>query len=487
MSCCALIFASMLSPLLGGLIIGFVKPSLKNDFYIRITALSFAIVSLFATLLYGLQCNFNFDFNYTNITQNTDLNAAFSLANLQTFGFFTKLDGLSYSLILLTNISFCVAILSCFNSVKTDVKKYMILFLLLQVFCIAFFAASNLLTFYIFFEAGLIPMFLLIGIWGGKDKIYAAYKFFIYTFAGSVFLLIAIIYLYVKFGTLDISTLIIQCQNLELKEQLLLWLCFALSLSVKIPLFPFHTWLPDAHVQAPTSASVILAAILIKMGGYGFIRFGVPAFIMASEFFKPAMLTLGCISIIYGSFVAIKQSDIKKTVAYSSVAHMGYVVVGIFSLSADGMKAAVFQMISHGIISAALFLCIGVLYERLHTREYSSFGGIAQKMPSFAFFLMVFTMGSVGLPTTSGFVGEFMSILAVFGVSYIYAALAALGVIFGCVYMLYLYKNTMFGAITNPQVHHLNDLNFVEKLNFTILGSMVVILGVYPKLVLSIL
>jgi NADH-quinone oxidoreductase subunit M len=485
MSLCFLLLAAILTPAIGSFVIASIKPNIKNDFYIRVLSLAFSFLSFVFILLYGLQVDFRFGFVETgDLNLSPVQNAIF---NTKTLGFFKKLDGLSYSMISLTGISFIVAILSCFNSVKQDVKKYMILFLILESTCIAFFAASNLLTFYIFFEAGLIPMFLMIGIWGGKDKIYAAYKFFIYTFAGSVFLLIAIIYLYVKFGTLDISSLIIHTQSLGLQEQICLWLCFALSLSIKIPLFPFHTWLPDAHVQAPTSASVILAAILIKMGGYGFIRFAIPAFEMASLFFQNAMITLGCISIIYGSFVAIKQTDIKKTIAYSSVAHMGFVVIGLFSLNEDGTKAAIFQMISHGLISSALFLSIGVLYERLHTREYSNFGGIADKMPSFAFFLMLFTMASVGLPTTSGFVGEFMSILSVFGVGYIYSALSALGVIFGCVYMLYLYRSTMFGKITNPEVHHLSDLNLVEKCNFTILGSLIVILGIYPKIVLSIL
>lgn len=460
-----------------------VKNNFKTELTFKVIGLVFSLLSLILVIGYGLLNGFLLEkFSILNTFSSVP-----QLSGIKAFAFFNNLDSLSYTMVLLTSFCFPVAFLSCFNSVKNQIKKYIMLMLLLQGLCMAFFCASSLLSFYVFFEAGLVPMFLMIGIWGGENKNYAALKFFIYTFAGSVFLLGAIIFLYIKFDSFDMQYLISQISLMDVNFQSILWICFAISLLIKLPSFPFHTWLPDAHVQAPTSASVILAAVLIKMGGYGFLRFVLPAMPLASLHFQHFMISLGIISVIYGSFVAIKQQDIKKMIAYSSVAHMGYVTIGIFSLNDIGINAAIFQMVSHGVVSGGLFLCVGVLYERLHTKKFAEFGGIASVMPNFALYLMILTMSSVGLPTTSGFVGEFSAILAVFKISPFYSIFAAFGIIFGCVYMLHLYKNTMFGKITNSQINYLTDLNLVEKINLSVLCIATICLGLCPNIIYGIL
>lgn len=393
------------------------------------------------------------------------------------------IDGMSALMLILTTFLTFVCILSTWNSVISRVKTFLSLFFLMEFCVIGVFISLDVVMFYVFFEAVLIPMFLLIGIWGGKDRIYSAFKFFIYTFFGSVLFLVAILYIVVKFNTGDLTQLSLLTKTLPPIVQQVLWIAFFASFAIKVPMFPFHTWLPDAHVQAPTAGSIMLAGILIKMGGYGFIRFSVPLLPAASIFFADFMIILSIIAIFYGSIIAIKQPDIKKMIAYSSVAHMGYVTMSIFTFTQNGINAAIFQMISHGLISGGLFLSVGVLYDRLHTRMFSDYGGIVEKMPKFALYLMILTMGSVGLPATSGFVGEFMGILSVFKVSPIYAALAGCGVVFGAVYMLFLYRNTMFGTITNASINYINDLEWNEKLNLVLLCVLVLAIGIFPRFV----
>jgi NADH-quinone oxidoreductase subunit M len=393
-------------------------------------------------------------------------------------------DGISSLLIVLTTFLVPICLFVSIDAIKERVKEYVIAFLMLEGFVIGSFSAIDLLLFYIFFEAMLIPMFLIIGIWGGKDRIYAAYKFFLYTLFGSVFFLAAIIYIYLKTSTTDLIALKQMLPNLTFIEQKWLWLAFFVSFAIKIPMFPVHTWLPDAHVQAPTAGSIILAGILIKLGAYGLLRFSLPFFPLACQYFASSVFVLSVIAIIYASLVALMQEDMKKMIAYSSVAHMGFVTIGIFSFTTQGLDGAIMQMISHGLVSAALFLSVGVIYNRLHTKMIADFGGIAIKMPNFAFLTMIFVLGSVGLPGTSGFVGEFLSIIGVFQVNKIIAILAAIGVILGACYMLWLVKRVFFGEITNEAVKHLKDLDVIEFVSLTTMAALVIILGIFPNLIL---
>ncbi len=394
------------------------------------------------------------------------------------------IDGISALMIILTTFLVPICLLVSITPVKQRVKEYVVAFLLLEGFVIGSFGAIDLLLFYIFFEAMLIPMFLIIGIWGGKDRIYAAYKFFLYTLFGSVFFLTAIIYIYLKAGTTDLILLKQQLPNLTFSEQKWLWLAFFVSFAIKIPMFPVHTWLPDAHVQAPTAGSIILAGILIKLGTYGLIRFSLPFFPLACHYFALPVFILSVIAIIYASLVALMQEDMKKMIAYSSVAHMGFVTIGIFSFTTQGLDGAIVQMISHGLVSAALFLCVGVIYNRLHTKLIADFGGIAINMPNFAFLTMIFVLGSVGLPGTSGFIGEFLAIIGAFQVNKIIAILAAIGVILGACYMLWLVKRVFFGEITNVAVKSLKDLDFIEFISLATMAVLVIILGIFPNLIL---
>ncbi|MFN7095929.1 MAG: NADH-quinone oxidoreductase subunit M, partial [Burkholderiales bacterium] len=332
-----------------------------------------------------------------------------------------------------------ICILASWDSIKTRVREYMLAFLILETCVIGVFCALDLVLFYLFFEAMLIPMFLIIGIWGGDNRVYAAYKFFLYTLAGSVCLLLAMVYIYLQAGTMDVPHLTRDLPQLAFKVQCWLFAAFFVSFAVKVPMWPVHTWLPDAHVQAPTAGSVILAGILLKVGGYGFLRFSLPFFPAASQYFAYPIFVLSAIAVIYASLIALVQRDIKKLIAYSSVAHMGFVTVGTFTFNIYGMEGAIFQMLSHGVVSAALFLCVGVLYDRMHTREIANFGGIAEKMPYFAAIMMLFTMAAVGLPGTSGFIGEFLTILGVYQVNKVIAVLIGLGLILGAAYMLWLY------------------------------------------------
>jgi len=405
-------------------------------------------------------------------------------------------DGISVLFVMLTTFLMPLTIAACWN-VETRVKEYMIAFLVLEGLMIGVFVALDLVLFYLYFEAGLIPMFLIIGIWGGKDRIYAAFKFFLYTFLGSVLMLVAMIAMYVDAGTTDIAALLrhdFASQTIGLfgfqivgGMQTLLWLAFFASFAVKMPMWPVHTWLPDAHVQAPTAGSVVLAAILLKMGGYGFLRFSLPMFPVASDLLAPFVLWISAIAIVYASLVALAQSDMKKLIAYSSVGHMGYVTMGIFAANQQGVDGAIFQMISHGFISGALFLCVGVIYDRMHTREIDAYGGLVNRMPAYALIFMFFTMANVGLPGTSGFIGEFLTLVGIFQVNTWVAAVATSGVILSAAYALWLYRRVVFGELIKESLKSITDMTRREKMIFAPLVAMTLLLGVYPRLVTDII
>jgi len=400
-----------------------------------------------------------------------------------TINYHMGVDGISFPFVILTTALMPFCILCSWKSVTKRVPEYMMAFLVLETLMIGTFSALDLVLFYLFFEGGLIPMFLIIGIWGGPRRVYASFKFFLYTFLGSVLMLLAIMALYWNAGTTDIPTLMHTAVPRNL--QTWAWLAFFASFAVKMPMWPVHTWLPDAHVEAPTAGSVVLAAIMLKMGGYGFLRFSLPMFPDASLYFAPLVWTLSAIAIIYTSLVALMQEDIKKLIAYSSVAHMGYVTMGIFAGTTQGVSGAVFQMISHGIVSGALFLCVGVVYDRLHTREIAAYGGLVNRMPVYALLFMVFTMANVGLPGTSGFVGEFLTLLGTFKVSIPTATVACAGVIFSAAYALWLYRKVVFGALTKPSLASIKDMTFREGLLLAPLAALTILFGVYPKPVLD--
>jgi NADH-quinone oxidoreductase subunit M len=393
--------------------------------------------------------------------------------------YYLGVDGVSIPLILLTTFLVPICLLCSWNSIQHRVKEFVVYFLLLESFIIGVFVSIDIVIFYVFFEAVLIPMFLIIGIWGGDNRLYAAFKFFLYTLAGSVLMLLAIIYVISITGTGNIE--IISEYVFDNQIQLILFLCFFASFAVKVPMFPFHTWLPDAHVQAPTSGSVILAGVLLKLGAYGFMRLSIPFFEYASVYFQPLIFTLSCIAIVYTSIVALRQMDMKKMIAYSSVAHMGFVTIGIFTLTQDGMNGAYFQMISHGIVSAALFLIVGVVYERHHTRMIADYSGVSNVMPKYSFFFMIFMLSSVGLPGTSGFVGEFLVIISTISINVYLTIFTAVGVILGASYMLLLYKNINFGDIKS-EIKNLTDLSRIELFYFSLLAILTILLGVYPKI-----
>ena len=387
-------------------------------------------------------------------------------------------DGISILFIVLTTLITPICIISCINSVKDRVKEFLIAILILETFMIGVFCSLDLVVFYLFFEAGLIPMFLIIGVWGGPRRVYSAFKFFLFTLLGSVLMLVAIIAIYWITGTTDVT----QIYEIKIPKeyQNLLWLAFFSSFAVKMPMWPVHTWLPDAHVEAPTAGSVILAAILLKMAGYGFLRFSLPMFPLASEFFTPLIFTLSIIAIIYTSLVALMQEDMKKLIAYSSVAHMGYVTLGIFTFTKQGIEGSVFQMISHGLISAALFLCVGVVYDRLHSRMISSYGGLVNYLPKYSFLFIVFALAGLGLPGTSGFLGEFLVLTGTFQKNYLVAMLATFGVVLGAAYMLWLTKRVIFGVTKNDQIKNLKDVNKSEIIMLGMLALLVIFFGFYP-------
>ena len=393
------------------------------------------------------------------------------------------IDGISILFIVLTAFITPVCIISCISSIKKRLKEFLIAILVLETFMIGVFCSLDLVIFYLFFEAGLIPMFLIIGIWGGPKRVYAAFKFFLFTLLGSVLMLVAIISIYWITGTTDV----VQIYEIKIpvEFQYLLWLAFFSSFAVKMPMWPVHTWLPDAHVEAPTAGSVILAAILLKMAGYGFLRFSIGMFPIASEYFIPLIYTLSIIAIIYTSLVALMQEDMKKLIAYSSVAHMGFVTLGIFTFTKQGIEGSIFQMLSHGIISAALFLCVGVLYDRVHSRLINSYGGIVNILPKYAFVFAIFMLGSLGLPGTSGFIGEILVLLGAFQKSFLAAILASIGIILGAAYMLWLYKRVVFGKLEKKELLELNDLNYSETVILFSLAILTLVFGFYPNLILD--
>ena len=391
-------------------------------------------------------------------------------------------DGISLPFVILTTALMPICILASWTSIQKRVKEYMIAFLVLETLMVGTFSALDLVLFYLFFEGGLIPMFLIIGVWGGPHRVYATFKFFLYTLLGSVLMLLAIMAMYWDAGTTDIPALLRHGFSLGLQKWA--WLAFFASFAVKLPMWPVHTWLPDAHVEAPTAGSVILAAILLKMGGYGFLRFSLPMFPSASHDFAPLIFTLSVVAIIYTSLVALMQEDVKKLIAYSSVAHMGFVTMGIFALTPQGVAGGIFQMISHGIVSGALFLCVGVVYDRMHTREIAFYGGLVNRMPLFAAVFMVFTLANVGLPGTSGFVGEFLSLIGTFKINTAVATIATFGVILSAVYALWLYRKMIFGNL-KPALVGIKDIGFREVLIFTPLVALTILFGVAPKPVLD--
>ncbi len=404
-----------------------------------------------------------------------------SLSWLPEFGVGYRMgvDGISVLFVLLSTALTPICILASWDSITVRVREYMLAFLVLETMMVGMFSAQDFIVFYMFFEGVLIPMFLIIGVWGGPRRVYASFKFFLYTLAGSILMLLALLAIWYHAGTTDLAVLM--QTPLPAAMQFWLFLAFFASFAVKVPMWPVHTWLPDAHVEAPTAGSVILAGVLLKMGAYGFLRFSLPMLPQASQQFAPLMFTLGVVAVIYTSLVALAQTDMKKLIAYSSVAHMGVVVIGIFTFNAQGLQGALFQMLSHGIVSAALFLCVGVIYDRIHTRDIARYGGLAQRMPAYAVVFMVFTMASVGLPGTAGFVGEFLVLVGAFKVSLYLAYLGSFGMILGAAYMLYLYRRVIFGVITRDDLRGILDLSPREVAIFAPLVLLTLWMGIYPS------
>ena len=463
-----------LLPTLGALFILFSKTE-KNE---NRNVINLSLFTSIANLILAIFLWYSFDKNFTGFQFMEEQNWINGFIKFK-FG----IDGVSILFIVLTAFITPICIISCVNSVKTRLKEFLIAILILETFMIGVFCSLDLVVFYIFFEAGLIPMFLIIGIWGGPKRVYAAFKFFLFTLLGSVLMLVAIISIYWITGTTDITQIFET--KIPVKFQYVLWLAFFSSFAVKMPMWPVHTWLPDAHVEAPTAGSVILAAILLKMAGYGFLRFSIGMFPVASEYFIPLIFTLSIIAIIYTSLVALMQEDMKKLIAYSSVAHMGFVTLGIFTFTPQGIEGSIFQMISHGLISAALFLCVGVLYDRVHSRLIISYGGLVNILPKYSLVVAIFMLGALGLPGTSGFVGEILVLMGAFQKSFLVAILASIGVILGAAYMLWLYKRVVFGKLEKKELKELKDLNFSEGTVLFSLVGLVLFFGFYPNLILD--
>ncbi len=396
-----------------------------------------------------------------------------------TITYHVGIDGISMLFIILSTFLMPICILASWEAIQTRVKEYMIAFLVMEATMIGVFSSLDFVLFYLFFEGGLIPMFLIIGIWGGANRIYATFKFFLYTLLGSVLMLLAIMVMYFEAGTTDIPTLI--AHGFDPAMQNWLWLAFLASFAVKVPMWPVHTWLPDAHVEAPTAGSVVLAAVLLKMGAYGFLRFSIPMLPEATVFFTPLIFTLSVIAVIYASLVALMQEDMKKLVAYSSIAHMGFVTIGIFTFTQQGIEGGIFQMLSHGLISGALFLCVGIIYDRMHTRQIARYGGLVHRMPRYAVFFLIFTLANVGLPGTTGFVGEFLVLVGVFQVNTWVALLASTGIILSACYALWLYRRVIFGVLEKADLKSITDLNRREVAILAPLLAAIIFFGVYPQ------
>ena len=447
----------------------------KNFSTAKMSALWTSIINF----LISLYIPINFD---PNIPHFQFVNS-FRWFNNDNLKFAVGIDGISLPFVILSTFLIPLCIYFMWNTEKKKMKLYLSSFLLIETFLIGAFSAIDLFSFYIFFESILIPMYLIVGVWGGSRRIYSAYKFFLYTLLGSVLMLIAIIFLYQEFGTTEIPKIL--NFNLPFYIQIWLWLAFFSSFAVKIPMWPFHTWLPDAHVEAPTEGSVILAAILLKLGGYGFIRFNLSILPDASIFFTPLIYFLSVVAVIYTSFIALVQNDMKKLIAYSSVAHMGFVTIGIFSANIQGIHGAILQMISHGLISAALFFSIGSIYNRYNTKDIGYFGGLISVMPKFAVFFLIFSLGSIGFPGSSGFIGEFLTLLAVFSKNTLIACLASIGIILAAAYMLKLYKKVFLGEINNNVLSVKDDLRINEIIVFSMLVILIILIGIKPNLLLD--
>ena len=462
-------------PLIGGLIILIIKEDSIGSINIRWAAFWTSIGTFILSCLLWLQ--------FDSSKQSYQFVEKISWFDDFNFNYHIGVDVISLFMIILSSFITPLFILASWKIIKKRIKEYMFAFLFLETVLIGMFASIDILLFYIFFETVLIPMYLIIGIWGGERRIYASFKFFLYTLLGSVLMLIALIVIYKTTGSMNIAEL--QGNYFTRSTQIFLWLAFFASFAVKIPMWPFHTWLPDAHVEAPTAGSVILAGVLLKMGGYGFIRFSLGMLPEATAYFIPFIMVLSIIAIIYTSFVALAQSDIKKLIAYSSVAHMGIVTIGIFLVNQQGLEGAMLQMLSHGVVSAALFLCVGVIYDRMHTRQISFYGGLVNKMPFYSAVFMIFMLASVGLPGTSGFVCEFLVVVGAFRFSSLIAIGAALGIILSAVYMLYLYKRIIFGTIVNQKLKDILDLDFRERLILIPLVVSVLLIGFFPNIFLD--
>jgi len=458
-------------PLIGALFIFITKGSQKN---VEKNSKYVAIFSSLTNFFLSLFLWYSFDVSTSDFQFIEEKNWMDGVINFRL-----GIDGISILFILLTTFIAPVCIFSGIHSIKFKIKEFLIAILVMETLMLGVFCSLDLVIFYLFFEGGLIPMFLIIGIWGGPKRVYSAFKFFLFTLLGSVLMLIAIISIYWITGTTDVTKLL--DIRIAQEYQYLLWLAFFSSFAVKLPMWPVHTWLPDAHVEAPTAGSVILAAILLKMAGYGFMRFSLGLFPVASDYFTPLIFTLSIIAIIYTSLVALMQDDMKKLIAYSSVAHMGFVTIGIFSLTKQGLEGSIIQMLSHGLISAALFLCVGVVYDRYHSRMISSYGGLVNFMPKYAFVFMIFTLAALGLPGTSGFVGEFLVLVGVFQINILVAVLASLGVILVAAYMLWLYRRVVFGKVASSEIKEMTDLNKTEIYIFASLVFLTLFFGIYPE------
>ena len=459
-------------PAVAALIIAFQNAEAKNN------ARWIALWGTLITFLVSLLIWWNFD------KSNPGFQFVEERAWLGPIKYKMGVDGISMLFVILTTFLMPLCILASWESIEERVKEYMIAFLLLETLMIGVFCALDIVLFYLFFEGGLIPMFLIIGVWGGPRRVYASFKFFLYTLLGSVLMLLAIMMMYWHSGTTDIPALM--TTSFPAGMQWWLWIAFFASFAVKMPMWPVHTWLPDAHVEAPTAGSVILAAILLKMGGYGFLRFSVPMFPLASQELAPFVFVLSVVAIIYTSLVALAQEDLKKLIAYSSVAHMGYVTMGIFTFTNQGVDGAIFQMLSHGIVSAALFLCVGVVYDRMHTRQIDAYGGLVNRMPIYAFCFMIFTMANVGLPGTSGFIGEFLTLLGAFKVNTWLALFATSGVVLSAAYALWLYRRVMFGVLEKPGLKAISDMGPREIAVMAPLVLLTILFGFYPAPVLDV-